>query len=277
MPCSRIERHFLFPLWRGIIILKHDFILIQIRLHPVLLSWPVFIRILCTSTVLLFIFPLNSFNIIMNALLDSDGDYDVKILNPIAFLLSSFISFSRKSTMATLDSLPLVLHCLNCSGTQVSYDRTPAHSMPHCYSVCSFLVSQSSPCIWTLLLGGNRREPGTARWHFAVVAKPCHAPSSGSCSGLSWSRSGLLRRPKAIADKFCSNKIILLIIAVKMVDVTNFKKNINFETRISFVWCNNQTYLVIKTFNVFNSPMCEPLIMQLIHYSVPLAPILFEC
>lgn len=50
----------------------------------------------------------------MNALLDSDGDYDVKILNPITILLSSFISFSRKSTMATLDSLPLVLHCLNC-------------------------------------------------------------------------------------------------------------------------------------------------------------------
>lgn len=44
---------------------------------------------------------------------DSNDDYDVKILNPIAnLLISSFISFSRKSAMVTLDYLPLD-HCLN--------------------------------------------------------------------------------------------------------------------------------------------------------------------
>jgi hypothetical protein len=44
---------------------------------------------------------------------DFGDDYDVKILNPFAILLlSSFISFSRKSAVVTLNYLPLD-HCLN--------------------------------------------------------------------------------------------------------------------------------------------------------------------
>jgi hypothetical protein len=41
-----------------------------------------------------------------------------------------------------------------------------------------------------------------------MVSESCFSPSSGSCSGLSLLRSGPSTRPKAIADKFCSNKII---------------------------------------------------------------------
>ena len=48
----------------------------------------------------------------------------------------------------------------------------------------------------------------TAGSGYFAVSESCFAPSSGSCSGLSLLRSGPSMRPMAIADKFCSNKII---------------------------------------------------------------------
>jgi len=62
---------------------------------------------------------------------DYDDDYDVKVLNLFATLpLLSFISFSRKSAMVTLDYPPLD-HCLNYLETQVSYYKKRAHSVQH--------------------------------------------------------------------------------------------------------------------------------------------------
>ena len=153
-------------------------------------------------------------------LLDFDGDYDEKCLNLIAILLSSFISFSGKSGIVTLDYhlVPLV-HCLNYLENQVSYDKNWAHFMQHyLWCVCFFLGSQAFQYIWTLLWEGSRRERVKAWWWHFEVTDSWSAPSSDSCSGPSLLQSSLWRRPKAISDKFCSIKITHLIIAVKMVE-----------------------------------------------------------